>query len=285
MQWLKNRYHGLAVFLRFLTDRSIERRYGLMWGYIKLRLRGKFNRHDGPLKVAGMTIHYGGAHYLHSIFKEIFIDRIYAFQTKKDAPLIIDAGANIGIATLFYKYAYPNSKIIAFEPDPRNFELLEKNVKENGLSDVELHNLALADREGTISFYYLKSSPGGDIGYTASRELRESAHDKADIAEEKVRCVPLKDYLKRPVDVLKIDIEGSEGPAMKDAARVLGNVGLIMMEFHYERASNPLHQMLGLFEAAGHDWTIEPIGTLQSQENSLALIYTRKRASEKKAAA
>jgi tRNA1(Val) A37 N6-methylase TrmN6 len=47
------------------------------------------------------------------------------------ADAVFDCGANIGFATIFFKWLFPKARIYAFEPDPATYALLEKNVKTN----------------------------------------------------------------------------------------------------------------------------------------------------------
>jgi hypothetical protein len=61
-----------------------------------------------------------------SDYKAIFEEEIYAFESEIEAPRIIDGGANIGLATLYWKRQYPEGQIMAFEPAPRAFESLKK---------------------------------------------------------------------------------------------------------------------------------------------------------------
>src|SRR3990167_1327682 len=48
----------------------------------------------------------------YAMFRDIFVKNNYYFETNEPKPVIIDGGANIGLATLYFKYLYPNSKII-----------------------------------------------------------------------------------------------------------------------------------------------------------------------------
>jgi FkbM family methyltransferase len=63
----------------------------------------------------------------------------------------LDCGANIGLATLFFKRLYPESEIHAFEPDPETFKMLRRNVEQNSLSYVYLYNVALSDQQGAVT--------------------------------------------------------------------------------------------------------------------------------------
>jgi len=66
-------------------------------------------------------------------------------------PLIVEIGAHIGDDTKFFIENYANSEIIAFEPDPRNFEVLTKRFGFN--KSIALYNYALSDKTGITSFF------------------------------------------------------------------------------------------------------------------------------------
>jgi len=88
---------------------------------------------------------------LHSEFIYIFKKKIYNFESDKISPLIIDVGSYIGISLLLFKDIYPSSRIIAFEPDPNVFSILQRNVKNNSLQNIELINSAIGDKTGFIN--------------------------------------------------------------------------------------------------------------------------------------
>jgi hypothetical protein len=57
----------------------------------------------------------------HALKRSIFTQDEYAFSSEEDAPVIIDAGAHIGIATLYFKWHYPQARITAIEPDRQDY--------------------------------------------------------------------------------------------------------------------------------------------------------------------
>jgi hypothetical protein len=61
-------------------------------------------------------------------YQQIFIDKEYNFIANLPPETIIDAGANIGLASIYFANKFPEAKIIAIEPETENFELLKKNV-------------------------------------------------------------------------------------------------------------------------------------------------------------
>src|SRR5262249_53336458 len=90
---------------------------------------------------------------LYYLYKEIFCSDEYFFKTSTNQPIIIDCGANIGAATLYFKKLYPKSKIIAFEANPQAYSLFKKNMELNNIIDVEAHNVALFDQETNLDFF------------------------------------------------------------------------------------------------------------------------------------
>ena len=78
-----------------------------------------------------VRINDGPNYYI--LFKDLFVHRIYHFQSARPDPLILDGGSNIGMSILYFKHVYPQAHIIGFEPDPTISPLLEKTSLEIGL--------------------------------------------------------------------------------------------------------------------------------------------------------
>src|SRR5262249_10586085 len=85
-------------------------------------------------------------------YKDIFVHRVFHFETTRPAPVVIDAGCGFGMALLYFKHTYPRAHVVAFEPDPVHFRLLQENTKRNGLTDVTIINAGLGSRAGTVGF-------------------------------------------------------------------------------------------------------------------------------------
>jgi hypothetical protein len=73
-----------------------------------------------------------------SAWKDVFLHHIYKFPTKSHTPRILDCGANIGLACVFFKTFFPRARITAFEPDPKIFRYLQSTLKSVHLLDIEL---------------------------------------------------------------------------------------------------------------------------------------------------
>ncbi len=63
------------------------------------------------------------------IFKEIYLHQVYKLPLRIKADKILDVGANIGLATLYFHEANPEATIVAYEPTENSFALLKKNVR------------------------------------------------------------------------------------------------------------------------------------------------------------
>ncbi len=154
-----------------------------------------------------------------SAFEEIFVNEIYAFKSKGDAPVILDCGANIGLSVIYFKRLYPKSKVIAFEADPKIASYLKQNLERLGLTNVQVISKAVWTREGAISFVH----EGADAGH-----IGDEPH-----LTQQVECTRLRTYLaSMSVDFLKMDIEGAEVEVIKDCRDLLSKTSAAFVEFH-----------------------------------------------------
>jgi FkbM family methyltransferase len=180
-------------------------------------------------KLAPFTVFYDNAPEYHHLKGEIFTQGIYYFETSNPTPVIIDAGAHIGLSTLYFKKMYPGAVITAIEPFPRNFELLEKNIFENQLTNVSAWNGALADQVGQRQFYAddTKLEWFSTAGFTPG-----AWNGQQQSAVLSVKTEPLTNFLTQPVDFLKMDIEGAEQEVLMAAEDQLDFVRHLIVEYH-----------------------------------------------------
>jgi FkbM family methyltransferase len=159
--------------------------------------------------------------FLYSV-KELFVEEIYKFKAQNDTPYIIDCGSYIGTSILFFKNQYPNSKILAFEPDNSNFELLNKNIKNWDLKNIEIQNAAIWIDNLGVNFIA--------DGNMASKidESNNTDHNE----NQKTKSVRLRDLLTEKIDFLKIDIEGAEYEVLLDCESKLSFVENLFIEYH-----------------------------------------------------
>src|SRR5438067_450203 len=84
-----------------------------------------------------LTISYIDEQEFDILWNEIFRVNQYVFSSKTDTPFIIDCGSHIGMSVLYFKRRCPQAQIIAFEPNPQTFQILERNIRQNHLQDVQ----------------------------------------------------------------------------------------------------------------------------------------------------
>lgn len=194
----------------------------------------------------GLKIYSHDVACIKRAFKQIFETNVYDFNCTVDNPIIIDAGANIGLAVLYWKQKYPNATIIAFEPSKLAYGSLLKNVKENELENVTCVNKALSDVEGTQQF-------------TTNELISGSLNtDKNLEFNYEVETTTLGKYLEKNIDFLKIDIEGAEQLIYSDVKNNISNLNYIFLEYHsFIGKPQYLSKYLNLFESNGYRYYIE----------------------------
>lgn len=181
------------------------------------------------------------------MYGEIFSQQMYQFESGRAAPRIIDGGANIGLSVLYFKKLFPQSRIVAFEPDENISAILERNIAQAGLANVTVIRRALSDTETTLGFL--------TEGSYAGRIARTDDH-----SDQKVPTVRLRDYLSETVDMLKLNIEGAETQVLVDCADLLHRVQNIAFEYHsFAGELQSLPRLLQILEDAGFRLHIIPV--------------------------
>ena len=180
---------------------------------------------------------------------EIFARGVYSIFLPEPNWTIVDAGSNIGGFVLWVNdILNENCKIIAIEPEPNNFNVLSANVKDNKISNVILYNSALGDSCG---FCIVKNEGGHskiepvniaptdvDLVSTENDKLIRS-NTRCDYGNI-IRIITIDSILSemklRHVDLIKIDVEGSEYKLLVGAKHALESRSItrIIMETHSE---------------------------------------------------
>jgi FkbM family methyltransferase len=159
-----------------------------------------------------------------STYSEILLRGEYAFDLPFAPKVIVDAGANIGMASIYFTHRFPEAKIIAIEAEHSNFEILVRNVRPYP-AIIPVH-AALWNRDGEIGVGDPDPSTGasGKWGFVT----REGSGAK-------VRAVTMRTLMREmnilSLDLVKIDIEGAEQELFEDF-QWLNGVRCIMIELH-----------------------------------------------------
>lgn len=157
--------------------------------------------------------------------------------------VVYDLGANIGYFSLLAARHADESRVYAFEALPANIERLQSNIALNpNLEPIEVIPKAVAAKNGESSFLVHAS---GGMG-----KLQGSSGRQADYLEEiQVETLALDDFVyaerHAPPDLIKMDIEGGEGPALKGMARLLKEIRpILLIELHGPEAAQAAWQQL-----------------------------------------
>jgi FkbM family methyltransferase len=209
-----------SVSLFSIARRKFSPLHGVMTARDYHQTRRAPALQPGQTRVMGQPTDYSdGVGLLHSV-REIFVDDVYRFKARTDRPHIIDAGANIGLSVRYFKGLYPDATIVAYEPDPAIFQILTRNVA--AMPGVELRQAAAWTEETTLTFYTEGSLAGStEIDFLG---LQKPVAVQAESLKTELQ--------KRPVDFLKIDIEGAENEVLFDIKDELDDVDHLFFEYH-----------------------------------------------------
>jgi len=164
-------------------------------------------------------------------FQQTFLDRDYeSSNLPASANCILDLGANIGLASVFFGLKYPAARILALEPDQSNYEMLKQNVKRLG-DRVVAKNLAVWFEDGVLGLASIDKDER-PLGAWGIRVVDPDLN-----AVETVTCRSLPSLFREfgidEVDILKVDIEGAELELFSsDASSWLPMVKLLIIETH-----------------------------------------------------
>ncbi|MGI8600881.1 MAG: FkbM family methyltransferase [Chitinophagaceae bacterium] len=245
----KNIIKGLKKRFKNLKNQSYKKA-NLSW------LKIKYLKHATPNRVRkfeynGKKIFYHQPLELLHALNEIFIEEVYK-QELPAKPYILDCGANIGLSIIYLKENHPDAEIIGFEPDRKNFELLQYNIDSFKLKNVILNNEAVWTADTELSF-------AGEGSMGSRIETSQTSNTV------NVKAIRLKNYLNKKVDFLKIDIEGAEFEVIKDIKDELSLVENLFLEYHGRfDQNNELVEMLQIVSNAGFNFYIKEAASIYS---------------------
>jgi FkbM family methyltransferase len=135
------------------------------------------------------------------VFREVFLFKEYNFPLDHKPSVIIDAGANIGLATIFFKTRFPEAIVYAIEPDSGNFAVLIQNAK------------------AFMGTHVLHSALWRNDSYLRIKDKRENAwafqvEECRQETPDSLSAISIETLMKNnnitQIDLLKLDIEGAE---------------------------------------------------------------------------
>ena len=167
--------------------------------------------------------------HIEKFFKTYCLDEIN-FQ---ENDLVIDCGANIGELYLAFDEKKIKISYIAFEPDKKAFNSLEKNTKN---TNQQLYNLALSDKNEKRNLY-----TDTDGGNTSLSEFESTSI-------EEIETKTLDSFNFKNIKLLKIDAEGHEPEVLTGLTETLKNVEYIAIDHSDERGFNQEKTTVEVFD-------------------------------------
>ena len=159
----------------------------------------------------GLELRHEDIHY--QFLLEVYVLNLYRANLLKKNDVVLDAGSGIGEFTvLASKEIGPGGRVIAIEPDPNDYELLELNIKKNKCENVIPINIGLGRNSGQRRMEFRGRS------YSFRVDTLENILEKAG--------------LKKRINFIKMDIEGFETEVLSQSIDMIKNADTIAIELH-----------------------------------------------------
>lgn len=210
----------LAIFKRFIAEK-----YKISGSIFESELTLKTTNHKLVLRRKSSDNQVVEQIFLKEEYrqpKNIIRDRI----NLNERPCVVDAGGNIGCSALYFATHFPNSILTVLEPFPDTFKQMKRNLELNHIH-FNAYQTALWSRKALLDF---------DMGFRDGKEwsVRTVEHSNG-----KVKALGLNDLIQdlnsENIDVLKVDIEGSEFEVFLNSSEnvsSLKKVKSLVMEIH-----------------------------------------------------
>jgi FkbM family methyltransferase len=160
---------------------------------------------------------------------EIFLLRVYDLGPDDSVRKVVDLGGNVGYSCLFWCWSYPHATVITFEPHPLHCDLLERHLKQNHYQD----RVKLV-RAGGAPFSSTATLTDDEVGSSIVRQIGSKPSIQVELVDFFETVGP------GPIDILKMDIEGSEYAIMQDDrfGELAARVRHLIMEWHVYEPSH-----------------------------------------------
>jgi FkbM family methyltransferase len=163
------------------------------------------------------------------VFDQIIISEEFepfvAKNRNEKIKIIIDAGANIGLSSIYFSIHYPEAKIFAIEPERENFRIMKRNF--HNVWNFVLIMKAVWNNDETL---FIKDRGTGNWGFSTSAKREDPKG--VEIEGLSINSI-IRRYKMDKIDILKLDIEGAEKELFeKGTLAWLANCRYILIEVH-----------------------------------------------------
>lgn len=158
----------------------------------------------------------------------------------KQNAVVVDIGANIGTFSLYVNHlnSQKNIKVYAIEASPENTALCKKNFQHNHLDDYVLVEKAITGQNGFVNFDISGNFDGFKVSHGASNGIRVESQKLSTFCQ---------DHNIQTIDLLKMDIEGSEFDIFQvDGEFIKNNVSVLFMEYHLSERHTSVDEIVNI---------------------------------------
>jgi FkbM family methyltransferase len=195
------------------------------------------------------------------VVKEVMLYGVYSVclehvTRQTDKLPVLDLGANIGLFSLRIAHMRPEVEVHAYEPAPRNLQMISTNLHVNPtlLPRVKVHAEAVGGSTRTASFFYDEKVPQGSSLFTSNSQgnIPVTVRSFAEIVEG----------LSTPLGLVKMDVEGAEYEILRQTSpKIWEKVRALSIEIHDDPAGKlPKKEMLAQIESLGYTGVKEKAG-------------------------
>jgi FkbM family methyltransferase len=160
------------------------------------------------------------------MYENFLVNDIYNINCSYEPSIIIDGGAHVGMTTIYFANRFPNAKIYSIEPNIENYKLLVKNTFYYNVTAI---NAALWNKLENVSIF-----DNGKDDKDVCFHIRKNKTSKKEVAKINTITVPclMSLYNITHIDILKMNIEGSEIEVLESSPEWIDKISSIIVEEH-----------------------------------------------------
>lgn len=187
-----------------------------------------------------------------AVVNNILVGKSYPkIEFLEGVDVIVDAGANIGAAAIYFSVLYPQARVLAFEPAPENYALLVENTAP--FPRVETFPYGLFDDDGEAPLY------SGEQDSSTSSIGQSSLNTGDSTMVPLTAAGPFLDALGvGPIDILKLDTEGCEVPILRSLETRIADAKAVYVEYHSDEDRRVIDGLLSRHHVLSRAEAIEP---------------------------
>jgi len=214
-----------------------------------------FNLRNG-IKLLGIPRHWDGL-----VINEVWglrNDYVQKPISLSQNSIVVDIGAHKGYFTVFASVKAPKGKVFAFEPFPRNYQMMKKNLEINNCKNVTVYKMGVAGIKGKKTLYLGTDDTKSGYSILKNEFNNYGACTAVDISTIRLQDIFTVSHIQH-IDFLKLDCEGAEYEIFLHTPKnVFKKIKQISMEYH---CINNLNEKLlkDIFKKNGFNVIISPM--------------------------